>query len=232
MDENQRPLRGAVAKSVELMAQVSKEMAPQGDHPGILERSGRVLMSGWDTVVPSRYYMMGLNPGGDPRIIQPGETIGASLSEEREAGWCAFLDDQDCREYTRVPDVLRQLGADPRRTPISNLLFLRSPDWLSKPKDSWDVFKRHCMPSHRLLLAKIEPCVIVAFGEDVGLWLTGVSRRQWGFHADVDWTTSGIAPLAGLLLLPHFGNLAKSHWAKHEVLLDAAIAAASRHNPL
>ena len=223
--------------STELKAQVLKALGSEGDRPGILERSGRVLMSGWNTVAPARHYVMGLNPGGELGLIPDAETIGGSLFEEPDADWCAFQDDPDFLKYRVVPDVLNRLGAPLRRTPITNLLFLRSPSWSRRPADSCDAFRDYCMPVHRLLLAEIKPCVIVAFGEDVGIWLTGVKGRPWGFDADFDWQRrnrnlpTGIDQGTGLLLLPHFSAWGRCAWKTHEDRLHAAIETARLHNP-
>jgi hypothetical protein len=99
----------------ELIAHIKGLLGPRENLPGILGRSGRVLMSSWDTVRKARYYVMGLNPGGEAEEAeQRSDTIGETLDQHPKA-WNYFSSDEAAGHAGSVLSVMAALGAEPNR---------------------------------------------------------------------------------------------------------------------
>lgn len=101
----------------------------------LLDRSGSVFYSGRAAFsAPSKLYILGLNPGGDP-AAQAAETISASRAKFRDgpAFWSAYSDESwggaepgKGGMQPRVLHVFGSLGLHPRSVPASNVVFARS----------------------------------------------------------------------------------------------------------
>ena len=135
----------------------------------IVGKSGGVLYSSFSTLVPGRFYIIGLNPGGADLT---GETIGHSLDNLRRYNHNAYLD-EDWSSGTRhylpgghplqrhIVSLMQQLGEDTRHVCASNLIFTRSPNqYAADFPESGHI----CWPVHQLLLNIVKPDVIIAFG--------------------------------------------------------------------
>ncbi len=150
------------------------------------ERSGSVFYSGRSAFAqPSDLYILGLNPGGSP-IAQSGETIGkdieASLSGRQD--WSAYQDDSwqgrcpgTWRMQPRVLHLLRGLGRDPRRTPASNVVLVRTAREADLRKDKAALLAA-CWPVHAAVIEALEVKAIVCFGRTAGGWV----REALGAH--------------------------------------------------
>lgn len=228
-DLSQRPPLNEWGKA-KLIAEIERLLGPSGDSPGILGRHGRVMMSSWDTVTgPQRYYVLGINPGGEE--VQPppsGESILASLHERRE-GWNYWLDDAEPRQGKHYERTMDGLEAG-REVPVSNALFLRSADVRSLPEDARVTYAQHCAPIHRLLLKVIQPRVLVCFGIESWSLMTGRGDPgHWNFHPEVPLEKVDTDYRCGVLLLPHPAQGGPAAWSANEAALQQAVQDARAH---
>ena len=153
--------------------------------------SGSVLGVSTAALAPGRFYIMGLNPGGDPQTH--GEwTIRKSISDV-ELGWSAHTHDcwQDHRggtcehldENGRVKDpflsrhqrnVLRAydaIGATPGEVVTTNAIFARSSSeatlHAATGLTAWQWWET-CWPVHQRMIAEVRPEFIVTLGKGLG----------------------------------------------------------------
>jgi hypothetical protein len=213
-----------------IIGEVERLLGPSGSIPGILDRSGRVMMSGWDTVRPSPYYVLGINPGGE--AIEPppdNETIRASLRDQAE-GWNFYLDEAEAPYRERFVSVMQGLNVDPRAVPVGNALFLRSSGVDTLPSDAQHAFACYCAPIHKFLLGIVRPRVVVLFGNRSWKFMTGrATPNNWNFNPDVDLQPAGISYRCGVLLLPHFVQGGPRAWSDNAAVLDRAVSDAAWH---
>ena len=157
--------------AAEAMERVREKLVP------LANRSGGVLISGIDTLVPGAFYVMGLNPGGDPDP-RPGngppaaETISASLEarSEKSNSWT------DCPYSAgplfsvlqqRIKTMFRALAISPKETFCTNAISPRSKDASGVP-DAWPVWWEYCWPAHQIFLSIVRPRVIICLGNVEG----------------------------------------------------------------
>lgn len=144
--------------------------------PSLHGVSGRVFYSGAAAFErPCPVYLLGLNPGGDPDSMA-AETIGRDLDamRDRPHAWSAYADESwrgrpigGKPVQRRTQHLLRNLGLDPRATPASNVVFVRS-------RRAADLGARKaellgaCWPVHAAVIRALGVRVIVAMGGDAG----------------------------------------------------------------
>lgn len=156
----------------------------------ILRRSGRVFYTGPHAFVkPSRVYLLGLNPGGDP-VAQSHETIASDLSafRSRSAPWSAYVDDSwngappsTWGMQPGVRHLLEGLGADPRQVPSSNVVFVRSKDEAALREEKVALLQA-CWPIHEAVINSLGIKTVVCFGKTAGRWV----RERLDAHEFVD----------------------------------------------
>ncbi|WP_284270057.1 hypothetical protein [Bradyrhizobium iriomotense] len=145
--------------------------------PALNRRSGKVFYSGRAAFSrPTDLYLIGLNPGGDP-TTQAAETIGSETARvltQLPDRWSAYSDEswQNRKPGThkmqpRVLHMLRQLERDPRETPASNLIFVRSRRETNLA-GGVDELVDQCWPFHEAVIARLKPKVVVCFGQTTG----------------------------------------------------------------
>jgi len=133
----------------------------------ILDESGAILYSAWETLCPGQYYILGLNPGGNA-----GPTIRECLNELNNYTENAYLDEDwstKSRNYgvgghplqVHLKSLLQSLGYDLRNICASNLIFSRSPDqygayYPAKADQCWDV--------HKMIINIVQPSILLVFG--------------------------------------------------------------------
>jgi hypothetical protein len=129
--------------------------------------SGRAAFSG-----RTNAYVVGLNPAGKPSS-DIAETIGEHtrfVLEDAPDHWSTLSDEswrgavsgsRPCER--RVLHLFRGSGLDPRRTPASNLIFLRDTN-LSRLGDFDDLVEA-CWPFHQRVLETLQPKVLLCLGE-------------------------------------------------------------------
>ena len=180
------------------------------EYAGLLElvpeelrgRSGGVFYSGREAFIGSKpLYILGLNPGGDPK--RPGRTIQDNLDTAKSATepWSVFAVGKPLagkeRFHARVLHLLKsvQPTCDPCCVPASNVVFVRSrreSDLLGEK----DELLKKCWPFHQEVVKRLGVRVILCLGATAGKWVgeqVGASlpagtfeelnRRKWTSRA-------------------------------------------------
>lgn len=142
--------------------------------------SGAVLYSDLASVRPGRFYLLGINPGGEdgPRMPKICEALCApdGTNSYADQCWactsapCAHIDSATGRlrpearskMQKRVCDLIDALGVPPRDVFSTNLAFARSPE-LSQLRAANEWFRR-CWPVHQALMRVVRPAWIVMLG--------------------------------------------------------------------
>jgi hypothetical protein len=129
----------------------------------IRNKSGEVLYSGVATLRPGLLYLLGHNPGGDPRnrrlptIRQSVDWLPTrTLNSYLDATWSG-RDTLQCR----VIWLLAALGLHPRHVAASNLCFVRSRDAKSSKMRE---YAEICWPVHENILRIVRPRIVIAYG--------------------------------------------------------------------
>lgn len=147
-----------------------KHIALQID-PHLANINGKVFYSGRSAfAVQGGIYVLGLNPGGDPKT-HPDETISSHtkfIMSRAPADWSAYVDEiwqgKGPTTQKRICHLLSSLGADVRRVASSNLIFNRS-----KRIASLQVNLRQqieiCWPVHLAVIQSLKPRAIICFGQ-------------------------------------------------------------------
>lgn len=170
----------------QLASVVSAALGPLADI------SGSVLGASASTLRPGRFYIIGLNPGGDPTMH--GQTIRQSLrGPDHPLGWCAHshdcwkCDDRPTCQHLdpdgrvaevhlrphqrRVQAAYRALGVVPGEVLATNAIFARSTgeDTLhgTGGLSAWGWWEK-CWPVHQRMLAEVRPEWIVTLGKGYG----------------------------------------------------------------
>src|ERR1700690_384048 len=97
----------------------------------LLKENGRVIYSAASTFRPGKLYIMGLNPGGDPKN-HPG-TVRQSLLDFPKRTENAYLDEKWRKSgasplQQRLCWLTCQLGCSLRNVFATNLIFVRTQD--------------------------------------------------------------------------------------------------------
>lgn len=159
--------------------------------PHILARSGKVFYSGRSAFArPSKLYLLGLNPGGRPDR-QAAETVGRSLRQvqsELPDDWSAYRDESwngrppgTYRAQPRVRHLLSRLALDPRATPASNAVFVRS-SRAGGLGAELPALLRACWPVHQAIIDGLGVRVVACFGREAGRHV----RAMLDAHAEED----------------------------------------------
>ena len=140
----------------------------------ILCASGSVFYSGRKTLEGKKdFYLMGLNPGGDPDTMKK-ETIEKSLADWQgeKADWSAYNDywgrnlegeKGNFSHQKRVRAFCNNcLGTDVTEVPSANAIFRRTKKVKDLPKDT--ELDRICWQVHQLLFSKVQPKYIICLG--------------------------------------------------------------------
>ena len=180
----------------ELAAIVSERL-----NPALRDKSGGVMLSGPTTIAPGRFYVMGLNPGGNPATLTA--TIGQNLAPPDGAScytdecWnkqcgddpaCEHLQDGRVRPeaYVRhqrnMISLAKMLGhATPASLPSANAIFGRSTSLATLMHQSGidaGTWWRGCWPVHQALLEVVRPAAIITLGY-------GMNTSAFGFLARI-----------------------------------------------
>lgn len=146
-----------------------------------LAEYGGIFYSGWGTLQTGNFYLMGLNPGGNPQDKALQETINQTLkkwlckseywSEYRCERWkkgVTTLDPGKAQHQRNVVylcnEVLRQ---DVRSVFSANAIFVRTPTGDGLPKDEIEKeLYTKCWQVHRRLMSIIQPTVLICLGNN------------------------------------------------------------------
>jgi hypothetical protein len=156
----------------------------------LLDRSGSLFYSGRAAfAAPSRLYIVGLNPGGDP-VAQAAETIGAHRQRFRDgqAWWSEYADESwrgakpgEGGMQPRVLHMIARLGLDARAVPASNVVFIRSSAEATLNSEKSEML-RACWPVHHAVIEALRVQVVLCFGGTAGWWV----REALGAHICID----------------------------------------------
>jgi hypothetical protein len=171
--------------------------------PDHLSVSGSVIGVSASAIRPGRFYIMGLNPGGDPSAIS--NRIGDPIAD-RPPGWSAFTHDcwndrcTGCEGHAgglvpeshlvhhqkRVIELHRSLGQPTGTILATNAIFARSQDEVrllgQTSRGAWDWW-RDCWPVHQRLLTVVRPQFIVTLGKALDTSAYGFLREEaWSFE--------------------------------------------------
>jgi len=145
----------------------------------LLSQSGKVFYSGRAAFSQRRdLYILGLNPGGDPKA-QASETISEDLLRFREgpAWWSAYADESwhgappgTWGMAPRVLHMLTSLDLDPRAVPASNVIFIRS-STEAMLQSNKEVLFEACWPVHRAVIDALGVRAVLCFGGTAGRWV-------------------------------------------------------------
>lgn len=155
--------------------------------PALRDRSGAVMLSGPATLASGRFYVMGLNPGGNPAKLPAtirenfASPDGASCYTDEcwnkrcdDNANCEHLDNGLLRPEARVRHqrnmiaMAEMLGhATPATLPSANAIFGRSESLAMLKKQSGTdagTWWRGCWPVHQALLDVVRPAAIITLG--------------------------------------------------------------------
>jgi hypothetical protein len=133
----------------------------------ILDHSGAVLYSSFQTLRPGRIYILGLNPGGDN-----GHSIRKCLDSLPYYDENSYMDEDwstEKRHYDVGGHPLQQhlkwlienLGYDLKNVCASNLIFTRSSgQWGA----DYPIHADLCWKVHELIIELVKPDVLIVFG--------------------------------------------------------------------
>lgn len=132
--------------------------------------SGRVFYSGREAFSGRReIYVLGANPGGDPATHPLTIDDDVRMVSAMTAPWSAYIDDRwlglpagTQTLQRRVRHLLDGLDLDPRLTPSSNLVFVRSigTDLLDDQHRLADL----CWPVHKHAIGTLGVRAVICFG--------------------------------------------------------------------
>ena len=141
----------------------------------LLDEKGAVLYSRPHTLKPGRYYILGLNPGGD---AEAGQTIRQRLDRPMNEWVNAYTEEQWAKPNARDEHdnyekgqhplqrrlhwLFGQLGTDLNDVCASNLIFVRTPNAAKLKK--YRELANSCWPVHEYILKAVQPGVIITFG--------------------------------------------------------------------
>jgi len=135
----------------------------------VMGERGGILYSSFSTLTPGRFFILGLNPGGD---YGEGDTIRECLDGLPRYTKNAYLDEEwssatrhfCCGGHPLQRHLLllmKELGEDLRHICSANLIFTRSPgQYGANYPDRGHI----CWPVHQIILNIVRPKVIIAFG--------------------------------------------------------------------
>lgn len=186
----------------------------------ILDESGTLFYSSCATLVPGRYYFLGLNPGGADIKTK---TIGQSLRDLSHLTANAYLDENwgsDSRAFGVGRHPLQKnfkalfdaLGEDPRAVCASNLIFSRS---IGEKGSGGRERAELCWPVHQAVLAIVQPLAIITFGRQPFNFilekLSGTAPQDSrAGHGNWTWRCSSLKAGQKLIGLPHLSRYALS----------------------
>ena len=147
----------------------------------VLSKSGKAFYSGRAAFnTPSQLYILGLNPGGNPEDLA-SETIEShtkQILEREDPGWSAYSDEAWGNAppgalglQPRVLHLLRQLNLNPRLTPSSNVIFVRSSREAALV-GNFNELAEMTWPFHQAVIDRLGIRVILCFGKTAGKWVT------------------------------------------------------------
>ncbi|HZL78534.1 MAG TPA: hypothetical protein VFC17_06750 [Candidatus Limnocylindrales bacterium] len=137
--------------------------------PKILDSNGRFLYSTADTLCRGKIYLLGLNPGGDPRKWSKGNREGNvrySFKYLPQAK-CAYLEEWDKPAgqhplQKRICWLMQELKFDIKKVCANNLIFLRSQS--AAKLNNFQELADLCWLAHEFILRIVRPKLMLVYG--------------------------------------------------------------------
>ncbi|KAA1419188.1 hypothetical protein F0U44_12105 [Nocardioides humilatus] len=160
---------------------------------GLRGLSGTALYTGRAAWTGSRpVYVLGDNPGGEPGP----DTVAGNLAEllfDRPADYSEYRDGQwmvgrhlhprgQAPMQRRVLHLFDVLGLDPGAVPVSNIVYVRSPQASHLDPDEANRWAEECWPLHAKMIERLGVKVVVCFGARPA----GFVRSKVGAHTLAD----------------------------------------------
>jgi hypothetical protein len=136
----------------------------------LLDKSGSVLYSSYETLRPGEFYLLGLNPGGDPDKQKedtirkhleslPGNTKNAYIDEY----WEPYRkgEEGEAPLQKRLYHLFNKFGCDIKNVCASNLIFLRS---RNSGGSGYPEIANKCWDVHEKIINIVRPKCIIVFG--------------------------------------------------------------------
>ena len=142
--------------------------------------SGKVFYSGRKAFeAPSLVYILGINPGGDPKNPQlRKETVGSHTktllncnrrdwSEYRDEAWGKYAEPGSAPFQKRVQYLCSKIGKDVGEVPASNVIFKRSTSFSTLQCDAQCLVDM-CWPFHQSVIETLGVRIVVCLGKKAG----------------------------------------------------------------
>lgn len=137
---------------------------------------GKLLYGSRSTLIPGDLYVLGFNPGGDPR--QESANVAETLAATPELGWTEYTDASwrlrgklyspgEQPRQRKIQEFFRRADLDIKVTFFSNVLFVRDIDvQRTRSHESFAQLCQECATVHRFLLGIVKPKIVLCFGVD------------------------------------------------------------------
>ena len=129
----------------------------------VLNDSGAILYSSVATLAPGRFYLLGLNPGGDPDERTIGESLAGLPSHAEndylDEPWAGYVEGRSPVQQC-VQTLAGWLGVNVREICASNLVFRRTHRAEGIRPNEEELY----WPVHKLILNTVDPDILLVFG--------------------------------------------------------------------
>jgi hypothetical protein len=149
-------------------------------------KSGSVLYGGSSTLKAGRFYLMGLNPGGDPKEEHLSVIDSVRERFSRDSQYCSYLDEKKwprSHHQRNVIHLVSGIGQDIRNIFSANAIFVRSRNAKLLPSDAYELASL-CWPVHEYFLSKVRPEFILCLGNGDGVSSFSLLRRLLNVDSD------------------------------------------------
>ena len=154
--------------------------------------SGKVFYSGRKAFeAPSRVYILGINPGGDPSN-HGGETVGKhtdTVLSRNQRDWGAYKDEQwgshepgSAPMQKRLKYLCCKIGMDIGEVPASNVIFKRSRNLSELRRGDVNRMVEECWPFHQRVIDTLGVRVVVCLGKEAGRYV----RENLNSHCQIE----------------------------------------------
>ena len=152
---------------------------------GFISEPGSVLYSGNETIKKGKFYFLGANPGGhsDQNLGKYPDTVenqllrkntSSDFNEYFDARWQIRGREPSAPGTAllqrRIKFLFQKIDVDLRSVLSTNLVFVRSPT-LEEFHLKWSDAADKCWKVHEILLSKVSPEIIIAYGSDASEYI-------------------------------------------------------------
>jgi hypothetical protein len=152
---------------------VFEKLVQKLEDTGLAHLPGKLLYSGAETLTRGKLYVLGWNPGGDPRAESDSIAYHLTQLASKIPEWNEYCDgvwSPGGRRYApgsapmqrRVRHLLASIEVPVRTVCASNVIFVRSRD--SSYLDSPEKLAERCWPVHESIFEQIRPQGVLSIG--------------------------------------------------------------------